>query len=143
MSLRHLSLLVVFLGFFPWTAARADLVVVVNARSNVDALTRDQVTNIFLGRYRLLPSGMTAMPIDQPAGQTEKARFYRLLVNKDLTEIDAYWARLVFSGKTPPPRQADTPKAVVQWLAHERSAIGYMERAQADSRFNIVFSLEP
>ncbi len=98
MSRRHLSLLVVFLGFFPWTVARADLVVVVNARSNVDALTRDQVTNIFLGRYRLLPSGMTAMPIDQPAGQTEKARFYRLLVNKDLSEIDAYWARLVFSG---------------------------------------------
>lgn len=139
---RQLPLLALLLGIFPWMTAMADLVVVVNARSGVDALTREQVTNIFLGRYRLLPSGVTAMPIDQPGEHPEKARFYRLLVNKDLTEIDAYWARLVFSGKTHPPRQASTPKAVIQWLAHERGAIGYMERAEADSRLKIVLNLE-
>jgi ABC-type phosphate transport system substrate-binding protein len=143
MSRRRAMLLIALLGIMPWRSALADLVVVVNARSAIETLTRDQITNIFLGRYRQLPSGIIATPVDQPADSPEKTRFYRLLVNKDLTEIDAYWARLVFSGKTPPPHQASNGKAVVQWLLRDKGTIAYMERAQVESRFRIVHSLEP
>ena len=52
------------LGF--WVSAEP--VVVVNARSAVPKLSRDEVINIFLGRYRQLPTGETALPIDQPEG---------------------------------------------------------------------------
>jgi ABC-type phosphate transport system substrate-binding protein len=143
MVFRLTLLLAAVLGLGFGHPARAELVVVVPARSEVEALSRDQVINIFLGRYRQLPSGITATPIDQPREHADKARFYRLLVNKDLTEIDAYWARLVFSGKTPPPRQANSSKAVTQWLSQDKGAIGYMERAQADARVKVVFSFGP
>jgi ABC-type phosphate transport system substrate-binding protein len=134
-------LLLLGLALLPWWSANADLVVVVNAKSGVDKLSVDEVINIVMGRYRQLPSGIPAQPIDQPESQPERARFYRLLVNKDLPEINAYWARLIFSGKTRPPQQANSQAEVVNWLASQRGAIGYMERSQVDSRFQIVLDL--
>lgn len=139
--MRALALLLLALGL--GLPARADLVVVVNAKSGVEKLTRTEVTNIFLGRYRQLPSGLPALPIDQPADETIKARFYTLLVNKEPAEINAYWARLIFSGKTSPPRQATNAAEVMDWLAGQRGGIGYIERGQTDSRVRIVFELEP
>ncbi len=127
----------------PWIQAEADMVVVVNARSGVERLTQDDVINIFLGRYRQFPSGLAALPVDQPENLPEKARFYRVLVNKDLPEINAYWARLIFSGKTSPPYQAKSAAGVMDWLARNRGAIGYIERSQVDARVKIVLELEP
>lgn len=135
-------LLALCLALLPWAGAWADLVVVVNGKSGVEKLTREEITNIFLGRYRQLPSGIAALPIDHPADDAVKARFYALLVNKDLAVINAYWARLIFSGKTSPPRQAASGVEVMDWLAKQRGAIGYIERAQADARVKIVFDLE-
>lgn len=123
--------------------AMADLVVVVNAGSGVEHLSRDQVINIFLGRYRVFPSGLAALPIDQPANLPLKAQFYRKLVNKDLEEINAYWARLTFSGKTSPPRQGDSSAEVMDWLARNRGAIGYIERDMVDARLRIVLEFAP
>ncbi|MDP2828635.1 MAG: hypothetical protein Q8O37_08515 [Sulfuricellaceae bacterium] len=128
--------------------ASAELVVVANASSGVERLSRDEVINIFLGRYRQLPSGIAALPIDQPSGSPVKAQFYRKLVNKDLAEINTYWARLTFSGKTSPPRQAASTAEVLDWLASTRGAIGYVEREKLDERakderIRIVLELTP
>jgi ABC-type phosphate transport system substrate-binding protein len=119
-------------------AAGADPVVVVNARSEVEQLSQDEVINIFLGRYRKLPNGVTAMPVDQPEGSALRAEFYRRLVNKDLNEINAYWSRLVFSGKTAPPRRAANAAEVVSLLSGHAGGIAYVERGQVDSRLRIV-----
>jgi ABC-type phosphate transport system substrate-binding protein len=119
-------------------AVVADPVVVVSTRSGIERLSRDEVTNIFLGRYRKLPGGGTALPIDQPENSSLRAEFYRKLVNKDLNEINAYWSRLIFSGKTAPPRQAEQGAEVLAWLAANPGGIAYIEREQVDRRFRIV-----
>ncbi|NTV95467.1 MAG: hypothetical protein HGA75_08640 [Thiobacillus sp.] len=142
MTFRLRLLLIATLLLPPQAWANPDLVVVVNARSGVDRLSLDDAVNIFMGRYRQLPSGIPALPIDQPEAQPERALFYRLLVNKDLAEINAYWARLLFSGKTSPPHQAKSTVEILDLLARQRGAIGYIERSQVDSRFRIVLDLE-
>lgn len=137
--LRLLSLLASLLLAVP---ARADLVVIAHPRAGVDPLTREQVINIFLGRFRQFPSGIAAEPIDLPPETAEKAAFYQRLVGKDLAEINAYWARLVFSGRTLPPRQAIGVAQMIDLVAGTPGAIGYVDRARADTRVKIVFELE-
>jgi ABC-type phosphate transport system substrate-binding protein len=127
---------------FSCLAYGGELVVVVSAGSNADALTREQVINIFLGRYRQFPSGQTAVPFDLVDGGAMRSRFYRLLVDKDVAEINAYWARLLFSGKALPPQAVGNTTGLFQHILSRRGAIGYMERSQVDSRFTIVYSLE-
>ncbi len=138
-SLRLLTCVLLCLAVSP--APAGELVVVVNARSGVDRLSREEVVNIFMGRYRVLPSGVTAWPIDQPAALPARALFYRKLVDKDLSEINAYWARLVFSGKTSPPRQARRQGEVVDWVASHVGAVGYLDSDLVDARMQIVLPL--
>lgn len=136
-----LSLSMMLLG---WAApVSAEPVVVVNATNAVKQLSQDEVINIFLGRYRRLPTGESAVPIDQPEGSTLRAEFYRRLVNKDLNEINAYWARLMFSGRTSPPLQAIHAAEVITLLVAGTSGIAYLDRSQVDKRFRIVFTFSP
>jgi len=118
--------------------AIAEPVLVVNARSGVSQLSQDEVINIFLGRYRRFPGGGGATPIDQPEGSPLRAEFYRKLVNKDLDQINAYWSRLIFSGKTPPPKQAANAAEAIQLILSHPGGIAYLERNQVDSRFRII-----
>lgn len=119
--------------------ARADLVLVANLQSGIDRLSKDDVVNIYLGRYRRLPSGITAEPIDMTDDSGLRARFYRELVNKSLAEINAYWARLVFSGRTRPPQIAESVEAALRQVVAQPGALVYLERSQADKRVKVVF----
>lgn len=121
------------------SAAHADLVLVTSPQSGIERLTQDEVINIYLGRYRRLPSGIVAEPVDHPAESEQRARFYRRLVNKSLAEINAYWARLVFSGKTRPPQIVEGVDSMLRLVVAHPGVLAYLERTQVDGRVRIVF----
>jgi ABC-type phosphate transport system substrate-binding protein len=123
------------------TEVAAEVVVVVDARSEIEQLSRSEVINIFLGRHRVLTGGIAANPVDQPTASGLRGEFYRKLVGKDLAAINAYWARLIFSGKTTPPLQATSAAEVLQ-IVGKPGGIGYIERSQLDSRLRVVLEFE-
>lgn len=123
--------------------ARAEVVVVVDAAAGIESLTQDQVINIYLGRHRKLPTGIAALPIDLPPTDKLRTEFYRKLVDKDLSEINAYWARLYFSGKTTPPMQANTTAEVLKHVIGKAGGIAYLDKSQVDPRMRIVHTFSP
>jgi hypothetical protein len=129
------------LGLLSAPLARADIVVVAHPQSGIERLTREDIVNIYLGRYRRLPSGETAEPIDIQGDNDIKAKFYRGLVGKSLAEINAYWARLVFSGKTRPPLILPTVEEVLRLVARYPGALAYVDRSKVDGRVMIVFEM--
>ncbi|HEU4781038.1 MAG TPA: hypothetical protein VFS58_14240 [Steroidobacteraceae bacterium] len=120
-----------------------DIVVIVNPASGVDRLSRDEVIDIFLGRYRKLPSGRVALPIDVSDPGTERARFYQLLVKKSPAEISSYWARLVFSGQTSPPFQVPDTRTAVELVQNNPNAIAYVDRASVNAHVKVVLEIKP
>lgn len=121
--------------------AASDMVVITNPGSGVDRLTRDEVTAIYMGRSKKLSSGLPAIPIDQAPTNPEKARFYRDLIDKELPEVNSYWARLTFSGRGTPPRQVSNASEVIETVAANKGAIGYIPRANVDRRVHVVLDL--
>jgi hypothetical protein len=119
--------------------AAGGLAVIVNPGSGVDALSREEVSHLFLGRVKFLPSGVAAVVIDT---EPVRERFYRALVDRGIAEINAYWARLRFSGRTAPPQLMEDPALVMDRVARERGAIGYVDSALVDKRVKAVFALE-
>jgi len=115
-----------------------ELVLVVNPASGIENLSRTEVVNLYMGRFRQLPSGTTALPVDLI---DVRAEFYQLLVNKTLSEINSYWARLVFSGRTSPPRQAQDVAEVLDIVANNRGAIGYLRRRDINGTVRIAANL--
>lgn len=120
-------------------AAAGEPVVIVHPQSGVEKLSRDEVINIFMGRQKRLPSGIVALPVEQAQPAKIRARFYQRLVNKDLAEINAYWARLFFSGQAQPPRQADSGEEILELVALNKGAIGVVDGALVDRRVRVVF----
>jgi len=137
--MRHLAIaLMAWLLVAGIADAAGGLVVVVNADSGVEKLTREEAVNIFMGRFKKLSSGIAALPVDEARA---KAAFYRSLVGKELPEIQSYWARLVFSGQGSPPRQMDSAEDVIDIVANNRGAIGYVDRSSVNRRVKVVLEL--
>lgn len=136
MKATYLLLLVVLMSVTHFVSAEP--VVVVSAASSTTQLSKTDVTNIFMGRYRKLPDGTSAVPIDQADNSSVRADFYLRLINKDLNEINAYWSRLVFSGKTAPPVQATSAAEVIYLLTTTAGGVAYLERSLVDKRLRIV-----
>ena len=133
---KHLVLLSVLLlghGF-----SFAEPVVVAGARSQIEHMTHEEVINIYMGRYRRLPNGLPATPLDQ-IETTTRTEFYRRLINKNLSEVNAYWSRLVFSGKASPPETVPSSKDVAKLLAGSPNTIAYVDRREVDPRLKIIF----
>lgn len=138
--LRFLLLTALCLGS---SLASAELVVVVNARSGVAAMTRNEVINIFFGRNRQFFNGTEVQPVDLVDGEPQRAQFYRLLVGKDISEINAYWSRQIFTGRMQAPPRVDNTEEVLKWVAARPGGIGFVELSRADARVRVVYELKP
>lgn len=144
MKLTAFILLFSLLGVTMAGAAEpTSLVVVVNPQSGVDKLSRDEIIDIFLGRYRKLPSGKMALPIDVSEANPERARFYQLLVKKTSSEMSSYWARLVFSGQTSPPFQVPDTRTALELVQSSPNAIAYIDRSAVNASVKVVFEFKP
>lgn len=113
----------------PCTAS-ADILVVSHSQSPIASLSREEAINIYMGRFRRLPDGTSVHPLDQADSSPARRVFYRQLLNKSLEEINAYWARLLFSGRTTPPAQSRDLEELLARLARDPGAIGYIDRSQ-------------
>ena len=136
----RLLLLLIFLNFA--TAASAeDIVVVVNPKNTVAGLSRDEVIDIFMGRNRQLSSGIIALPLDLPGSSAEREAFYLRLTGKSMSEINAYWARLVFTGRASTPTLVNSQEEALQKVAENRNAVAYIKRSKATAQAKVVFEL--
>jgi ABC-type phosphate transport system substrate-binding protein len=131
-------LLIALLTLFA-VPAGAELAVVVHRQSALSALTPRQAQDLFLGRTRMLPNNHAATPIDQASPL--RGDFYEKLTGRPLEQIDAYWARLTFTGQASPPRRVEDDQAVLQGVRENEDAIGYIDAAHADSSVRILLRL--
>jgi ABC-type phosphate transport system substrate-binding protein len=121
--------------------AKEPLAIIVHPDSGITRLTRDEATNLFMGRQKRLAPGLVALPVEPAPPSDTRTRFYRLLVDKDENEINAYWARLYFSGQAQPPRRAQNAAEMLEMVAANKGAVGVVERSRADKRVRVVLVL--
>ena len=125
----------------PVRAQTNTLVVIVNPTIGVQHLTRSEVLDIFLGRYRNFPTGASALPIDLDAGCAARNQFYLLLAHKSPADMVSYWARLSFSGKISPPFAVSGAETAINIVATNPNAIAYVDRSVVDNRVHIAFEI--
>jgi ABC-type phosphate transport system substrate-binding protein len=120
---------------------RADVAVIINPKNPLAALSRREVQDIFLGRTRAFPDGRSAQPIDQTSPL--RGVFYQLLTARPIEQIDAYWARLLFTGQASPPKRVADGDAMLKTVRENEGAIGYIESSQADTSVRLLLVLKP
>ena len=131
-SARWLTVTLLLSVLASWSA-HAELVLVVSNRSSIEHLSREQTINIFMGRYRKAPNDTTIRPLDLEKEAPERRLFYRQLIDKSLEEVNAYWARLMFSGRTAPPIPVKGQTELLDILLNDPATIGYVDRSWLNS----------
>ena len=117
----------------------ADVVVVTGAKSSSITLSKNQVSDVFLGKVVSLPDGRSATPIDQSETNPLRNEFYLKVTNKSAAQAKAHWAKLYFTGRGVPPRECTDSGDVKKMLNSTPGAIGYIERSSLDKSVKVIF----
>lgn len=121
------------------TPAPAEVAVIAHPKNNLEALTPRETQDIFLGRTRTFPNGRPALPIDQSSPL--RAEFYPRLTGRPLEQVNAYWARIVFTGQDSPPPRLPDDAAVLRAVRENESAIGYIDPSHVDRSVRVLLLL--
>jgi ABC-type phosphate transport system substrate-binding protein len=126
---KYLFALFVVLGSLILAAqAHAQVIVIANPGVRATEVSKNDLKEVFTGNATSLPGGGSVVPVLLKAG-TVHEEFLQAYIGKNDTAYRAGWRSLVFSGQASMPKSLDTDAAVVEFVAHNTGAIGYISRA--------------
>lgn len=121
--------------------ARADIYVIANPSVPGEQFTQQQIADLYLGRTRTLQSGNYVTLLDQANEQPVRERFFRLIANMSLTQVNAYWARLTFTGRQQPPQARGSDAKVIEAVSRDPNAIGYVSAPPGGGQVRVILHL--
>jgi len=108
--------------------AQAQVLVIANPGVKASDIGKEDLRDVFTGNATSLKDGSRVVPILLKAG-TAHEEFLQVYIGKSDTAYRAGWRSLVFSGQASMPKSMDGDTAVVDFVAHNAGAIGYIGKA--------------
>jgi len=132
--LRIVTLAMVVLGLASASLASDDgpgFIVIVNPDNPNDAVDRDFLRDVYLGKATEWGNGDAVHPIDLTERFAARDRFTEQVIRKTAAQLRTYWNQQIFSGKGVPPPEVDAAADVIEYVLSNRGAVGYLP-ADAD-----------
>lgn len=103
-------------------------------------LTKSKVRMLYRGKIKYLQGEKIELSDLSPSNPVRND-FYQVLLGKDIAQMNAYWARLSFSGKARPPKEItpDSIKTLLDWASVKGSRIGYAPIGLLPANANILY----
>jgi ABC-type phosphate transport system substrate-binding protein len=114
------------LAFIPARALASEYVVVANRSVAETAVSRAQLSRIFLRVATQWPDGQHARPVDQAKSSPVRATFSRAVVGKSVDAAEQYWVQAIFSGRAVPPLEKRSDAEVLSYVRDTPGAVGYV-----------------
>jgi ABC-type phosphate transport system substrate-binding protein len=108
--------------------AQAQAIVIVNPGVKAADVSKADLRDVFTGGATNLKDGSQVTPVLLKPGGTND-EFLSAYIGKNDTAFRAGWRSLVFSGQATMPKSLDSETAVVEYVAHNAGAIGYIGKA--------------
>jgi len=115
------------LGAAAVLSARAQVVVIVNPATKASAVSKSELRDVFTGASQNLGDGSRVAPVLLKQG-TAHEEFLSAYLGKNDAALRACWRSLVFSGQATLPKTLDSEVAMVDYVAHNPGAIGYVRK---------------
>ncbi|HEX5337683.1 MAG TPA: phosphate ABC transporter substrate-binding protein [Gallionella sp.] len=121
---------------FVGSAQAEPVVVVAGAKSPAGSLSKDQASDIFMGKATNLT------PVDQPESSPLRDEFYSKVTGKSAAQARAYWSKLAFTGKGTPPKECQSSADIKKQLADNPNLLGYIEKSAVDGSVKVLYSAQ-
>ncbi|MDC0610358.1 hypothetical protein OAP63_06455 [Vibrio sp.] len=104
------------------TTYASDIIIVTNKSSELKQLSRNEIRQIFLGgtlsrKYE---------PISLATDNKTRTLFNTKVLGLTEGRVRAYWAQLLFTGRSQPPKAFDSTSAAVDYLLANSNVVGYL-----------------
>ncbi|TLX71825.1 hypothetical protein E9993_19800 [Labilibacter sediminis] len=100
--------------------------VIVNNTNSTSALSKKQVSNLFLKKEKKWPDGSKVAVIDLKGNNPTRKVFSSEVHSKSTNAVKSYWQQAVFSGKGTPPVEKSSDQDVINFVKQNSGAIGYV-----------------
>ena len=119
-------------------AAAAEVVVIVNAGNGTGEIKKSHLSRIFMGKANEFESGEKAVAVNQISASSSRTEFDSSVLGKTTSQINAYWSKQMFSGGGTPPQELNGDLAVLQHVAQNPDAIGYVDSGVVNGAVKVV-----
>jgi ABC-type phosphate transport system substrate-binding protein len=126
---------------FTVISAYGDIAVVVHP-SNTTALDKSALERIYMGKTNNFNNGRAALPINASKGNVTRAEFNKLVIERSEAQINAYWSKLLFTGKGTPPKELATDQEIIATVSANEDAIGYVDSSAVTDNVKVVASFQ-
>lgn len=117
-------------------SAFAEVAVIVNP-ANANNLDADAIKKIYLGKSKSFDDGTKVNPVNQD-GNSIADEFNDKVVGKSGSQLNAYWSKLVFTGKGTPPDKLSNDQAVIDFVSSNADGIGYIDSAKITDSVKVI-----
>jgi hypothetical protein len=124
---KSLFVLLLLAAAFFSASAGAQVLVIANPSVKATEVSKSELKDAFTGASSsLADSHVTPVLLKGSAANDE---FLSTYIGKNDTAFRASWRSLVFSGQASMPKSLDSDAAMVDYVAHNAGAIGYISKA--------------
>lgn len=120
------------------SSVSAGVVVIVNKDNPTESFNHRQLVDVYMGRNLYFPDGQLVIRLDQAPDSNVRSDFYQSLLGKSVAEVNAYWARLLFTGRAAPPHALSGDNNVLKAVRENLNAIGYIDESALDDSVKVV-----
>lgn len=117
--------------------ANAEIAIVVNPDSGMASASTSEISQLFLGKRNEI-DGQPARAIDQEEGSAIRDEFYQKVVEKSGSQLNAYWSRLIFTGKGMPPDKVLEDADVIDLVSEEPDLVGYVSPSAVTEAVKVI-----
>ena len=106
--------------------AERQFVVIVSEASPLKSASREQLSQIFLKKTKVLPGGHEAMPVDVYGHAKVRIAFTNAVHKRSVVAIENFWSQQIFGGKDVPPPQMAREVDIIAFVRGNPDAVGYV-----------------
>ena len=119
------------------TKAMAEVAIVVHP-SNESKFDKSIIKKIFLGKSKSFSNGRTAILISAGSKEPITDEFNKNVIGKSSNQVNAYWSKMIFTGKGTPPQEMGSIDEIISAVAKNPDAIGYIDASKVSDSVKVV-----
>jgi TonB family protein len=108
-----------------------ELQIVAHGSVPASSLSREALVDLFLKRTETWIDGTTVHPVDLLKDSPLRKTFSRYVLERNVSAVESYWRKQVFSGTASPPLTLRTTSDVLDYIGNKPGAIGYVATGAA------------
>ena len=118
--------------------AHSEIAVIVNI-SNDNIITEKDVTRMYLGKKDSFGDGKKVTALEMKVSNPLTREFYYTFLNRNATQIKAYWAQMMFTGQGIPPREESSSLEIRELVSNNENFIGFIDSKDIDDSVKVLF----